>query len=218
MEEESTEPTTIPIVPVRESGPPSSRESTHPSSKSDPPIPKDSPRFIKHLMAWANASKGPIAAVAALITAMGAFFKPQDHSVTKTAYDTLSASITQIAEGQKRDHDDVVALRGYLDGLTRAGVPQSPAPIASSAEPAAPAAPRHGRLGGGSRHQPPPPVASARVAEVEELLGEQAAPAPVLQAQEIPAPAAPVSVPPLPPVHDEMRKIELPGFDAIMRR
>ncbi len=55
-----------------------------------------------------------IASVAALITSIGAFFRPQDHSVQQASYEELSKSITAAYEEQQKNHDDIVALRTYL--------------------------------------------------------------------------------------------------------
>jgi len=61
-----------------------------------------------------------ILASASLLATIGTFAKTCDHSVTENAYTTLSANIAQLAETQKQNHDDIVAMRGYLDGLARA--------------------------------------------------------------------------------------------------
>jgi len=58
--------------------------------------------------------------IVALLAASGAFLKTCDHSVTKNAYDALSENIQKLADQQKQNHDDLVAIHGYLDGLARA--------------------------------------------------------------------------------------------------
>jgi hypothetical protein len=57
-----------------------------------------------------------IAAVAALVTAVGAYFKPQDHTVNKASYEELSKVIKELSDESDKNHDDIVALRGYVEG------------------------------------------------------------------------------------------------------
>ena len=89
-------------------------------------------------MAEANsdAPKDPVAsrikslgalvmAIAALVTATGAWFKPQDHSVNKASYEELSKTIKELSDQGDKNHDDVVALRGYVEGT----LASKPAPI-----------------------------------------------------------------------------------------
>lgn len=57
-----------------------------------------------------------IAALAALVTATGAYFKPQDHSVSKVTYEELTKSIKELSDEGDKNHDDIVALRGYIEG------------------------------------------------------------------------------------------------------
>ncbi len=75
----------------------------------------------KGFMAKLNAMKGLILAAAALITAIGSWFRPQDMKVTKSSYETLAASIEEIGKEVDKNHDDIIAIRGYLDGLVKNG-------------------------------------------------------------------------------------------------
>jgi len=68
------------------------------------------------LKGWATV----IAALAALITAIGSWYKPQDTTVEKNAYETLSTSIAKLSDEEQKSHEDVANLRGYLDGISRA--------------------------------------------------------------------------------------------------
>jgi len=68
------------------------------------------------LKGWATI----IAAVAALITSVVSAVKPQDTSVTKNAYVTLSSSISKLSDAEQKNHEDIANLRGYLDGISRA--------------------------------------------------------------------------------------------------
>jgi hypothetical protein len=184
-----------------------------PPSKSTPPIPKGTPPWIKNILAWANASKGPIAAAAALVTALGAFFKPPDHSVTKTAYETLSSGIKDLSDEQKRDHEDLVRLRGYMDGLTRAGVPSLEAPPPAAPQEPAPAA-THGRLAGGVRRMKPPSLAFGG-GESRPLQADAPADSAIAAMEAVPPPPM---APEPPPVHLEQKRMELPQFEAILKK
>jgi len=77
-------------------------------SKSDPPKDIHASR-LKYLGTL-------VAAVAALVTALGAYFKPQDHSVNKASYEELSKVIKDLSDESDKNHDDIVALRGYVEG------------------------------------------------------------------------------------------------------
>jgi hypothetical protein len=60
---------------------------------------------------------------ARLSSQQSALFKPADVSVTKTSYETLADGITKLTEQMQRNHEDVVALRSYVDGVMRGPVP-----------------------------------------------------------------------------------------------
>lgn len=56
------------------------------------------------------------AAVAALITALAAIFRPEDTTAARTSYDELSGRMKEISEANARNHDDLVALHAFLEG------------------------------------------------------------------------------------------------------
>lgn len=58
-----------------------------------------------------------IAAIAALVTATGAYFKPQDHSVNKASYEEITKTLKEMSDQTDKNHDDIVALRGYMEGV-----------------------------------------------------------------------------------------------------
>lgn len=58
-----------------------------------------------------------IVALTGVMTAVGAFIKSADHSVTKASYDELSTGLKKISDQTSQNHDDIVALRGYVAGL-----------------------------------------------------------------------------------------------------
>ncbi len=60
-----------------------------------------------------------VAAMAALVAAIGSWFKPQDQSVNKASYEALSASMKDLSDQVDKDHDEIVALRGYTEGALR---------------------------------------------------------------------------------------------------
>lgn len=66
-----------------------------------------------------------VAATAALVTAFGAYFKPQDHSVNKASYEELTKVLKEVSDQAEKNHDDIVALRGYVEGT----LASKPAPI-----------------------------------------------------------------------------------------
>jgi hypothetical protein len=158
--------------------------------------PPQKTKWIKNIIKWANASKGLIAAAAALLTAVGALLKPQDHSATKITYDTLSVSIKQISDEQKLDHDDIVKLRGYLDGLNHVNLVQKEAE-----EIMLPA----GRKAGGSSHKYIAP-------KVVSALSTTATSATATSATSMPMAQEP------PPVHNDIERKELPSFDILIKK
>jgi len=164
---------------------------------------------LAKIIGWINASKGFITATAALLASVGALAKPQDHSVTKTAYDTLSSGIKEISDEQRRDHDDVVALRGYLEGLTREKVILSPT-VTTVTDVAKPPESSHRRAGGARR-----PAVAVMASPVVAQKPEPVQQAPELQTPE--PPALVVQAPELPPIHQEMKRTNLPVFDALMK-
>jgi hypothetical protein len=156
-------------------------------------------KWFKNIIKWANASKGVIAAMAALVTALGAFFKPPDHSVTKTAYDTISVGMKQIADEQRLDHDDIVKLRGYLEGLAHDSFSTKISASLLSVE--SPKVVRPKIIHKPVVVAPHPPVMDTEPPEpVSESAAEEEKPP---QMQE------------LPPVHDKMERMELPTFEGL---
>lgn len=92
---------------------------------SDPPAseekPKEKPNKLKDAAAL-------IAAVTALVAAFGAYMKPQDTKATKNSYETLAGGLKQLQDESRRNHDDISALRGFVEGYVRADSPGLPGP------------------------------------------------------------------------------------------
>jgi len=55
-----------------------------------------------------------VASIAALLTSVGAIFKPQDHSVTQQGYEEITKSLQAVTTQQQQTHDDLIALRTYV--------------------------------------------------------------------------------------------------------
>ncbi len=77
-----------------------------------------------------------ILACASLIGTIGSLYKSCDHSVTENAYATLTTGIQKNTEAEQQNHQDIVAIRGYLDGLARAPMTMPPAPAMDAGAPA----------------------------------------------------------------------------------
>jgi len=106
---------------------------------------------LKHLAAL-------IAAVAALLTAIGAFIHKPPEEDAKTAFDALSRDMEKLSAGTTQNHDDIVAMHNYLDGFIRARELGTTAVIVDAGkEPAAPVV----HLKPIASSAPPPPVSPA---------------------------------------------------------
>ncbi len=68
-----------------------------------------------------------VTSLAALVASAGAFAKSCDHSVTENSYNALSHGIQEVTAAEQRNHDDLMALHGYVDGLAHGGGLPSPA-------------------------------------------------------------------------------------------
>lgn len=68
-----------------------------------------------------------VTSLAALVASTGAFAKSCDHSVTENSYNALAQGIQEVTAAEQRNHDDLTALHGYVDGLTHGGGLPSPA-------------------------------------------------------------------------------------------
>ncbi len=101
-----------------------------------PPDPED--KKGSKFKAWMKQSASFMTHIVALLAAFGAFLKSCDHSVTKNAYEALSLNITKLSDQTQKNHDDLVALHGYLDGMAHQPLiaplgSTSPAPLPTMA-------------------------------------------------------------------------------------
>lgn len=99
----------------------------------------------KSFLSKVSNVKELILALTGLLIAVASFVKPQSNKVTQNAYEELSKDIVEISSATRRNHDDLTALRGYVDGL-RANVivsdpssfKMSPSPLYNSKPPMPP--------------------------------------------------------------------------------
>ena len=73
----------------------------------------------RNLVAKVNAYRNLILAVAALATAIGSWFKPQDLSATKKSYDWTAGKIEELSRNDVKTHEDIVGLRNYIEGYVK---------------------------------------------------------------------------------------------------
>lgn len=130
------------------------------TSTDAPSTPPEARGFVARMKASATL----LTAVTGLVIAVGAAVKPRDDSATRESYDTLAKSVQDIGRENETQHDDLVALKAYLDGFLRASsvnsgqwsvradagatpsapssAPSSPNAAAASAAPPLPASPK----------------------------------------------------------------------------
>jgi hypothetical protein len=123
-------------------------------------IPPEAKGFVARVKSMATL----LTAMAALVAGLGAMFKPQDQTATKSSYEELRTSVKELAKAADDNHDDLMALRAYLDGYANAtkGV-TLPAPTVSPPTPTAGASTVGAATSSSSTPvvallRPPPPV------------------------------------------------------------
>ncbi len=92
--------------------------------QSDPP---DKSRLVDRLNAYRNV----VLAVAALATAVGSWFRPTDTTATKQSFDWTTAQVELLSKNDVQMHDDIVAIRAYLEGMKAA----ASAPVVQPVQP-----------------------------------------------------------------------------------
>lgn len=78
--------------------------------------------FIARQKSFLTSLAGLITAIAALIAAYGALTKtppPTDLEPSKKVYKELAEDIKKLNEGVQRNHEDMIALRSWIDGYTK---------------------------------------------------------------------------------------------------
>jgi hypothetical protein len=61
-----------------------------------------------------------IAAVAALVTSVSAFYRKPPEEDAKTAYETLSKAMEKVSADTVQNHEDLLAMHNFLEGYIRA--------------------------------------------------------------------------------------------------
>lgn len=95
-------------------------------------------KFSK-VISYFVSTKELLVAVVAIATSIYTLVKPQDTKVTQKSYEILANRTNEIAKATENNHDDIDALRGYLEGYIRGNL--KPEPITGSPLPAAPPKP-----------------------------------------------------------------------------
>ena len=102
-------------------------------SSSSPPEPFGSVSL--KLRSWVNI----VATLMALGAGTAAFAKPTDTSVTQASYEELKKAIEANARDNKQNHEDILALRNFLDGYLKGTPPPVGTMTSSSSAPSTPA-------------------------------------------------------------------------------
>jgi len=108
---------------------------------SDPP--SKGKLFIDKL----NAGRNIILALAALATAVGSWFRPQDDTATKQSYAWTAQKIEELSKNDVRTHNDLTSMRTYLEGYIQGQQNAQKAAAAVTAQEKAPPSVGMGSLG-----------------------------------------------------------------------
>jgi len=125
------------------------------SDDSNPPestAPEHKPSILK---GWAAI----ITSIAALVAALGAILRPPQEPAAKAAYETVASAVKANSEAIAKNHDDIQALRNYMEGYTKGAVPS--APPSAPPSPVSSSSPfTHIRVGAEPVRPAPPPLGS----------------------------------------------------------
>lgn len=83
---------------------------------------------FKAVMEWLSTARAFLLAATGFLVALGAWFKPQDQVPIQATYQTLKTQVEANNKATEDLHDDITALRGYVDGFRTAMVLPSAAP------------------------------------------------------------------------------------------
>jgi hypothetical protein len=188
-------------------------------------LPKKSSKFPDKIASRIKASATLIVAISGLIAALAAWFKPADQSIPKASYEALSDSIKEISKQVRENHDDNLALKGFVDGSL--GRSFNTTPLAYSAAPVSSAAPvlrplpQIGVAAGGSRaggvSRPTPSLSAAIASALTPPIASEVVPP-------SPPPTKSVSIsnsvfmPDSPAIRPTPPAISPPSFDAVLKR
>ena len=184
-------------------------------TKSDPPTSKGK-LFIERLNAYRNI----ILATAALATAIGSWLKPTDTTATKQSFEWTSKKVEELAKNDVQMHDDIVAIRGYLEGMKAAQL-ASAAPVVAPV--VAPVAAPVGRVAGGARRPVRRPIPSEGSMDAVDQLIQ--APLPAIgpfagedQEQFQVPPQQEEQAPELPALKADPQLMKRPSFEEVLRK
>lgn len=85
---------------------------------------------LKHVAAIATA-------IAAIVTSLVALLREPQEPKARSSYETLAKKVEELQGAQKQQHDDTVAMRGYLEGYLKSlrenqqTLAETPAPVPS---------------------------------------------------------------------------------------
>jgi len=117
------------------------------STKSEPPTKRG-----RHFVDKLNAYRNIILAVAALATAVGSWFKPTDTTTVKQSFDWTTEKVQELSKNDVQMHEDIAALRAYLEGMKNSGSISTPLPSPAIPETGStPESRSQGRSSGGAR-------------------------------------------------------------------
>ncbi len=150
----------------------------------------------QRLKSWANI----IATTAALIAGVAGILKPQDQTAGRQSYNELKSAIEQSSKDDRQNHDDIVALRNFLDGYLNATGKTVALPT-SSPPPPPPA---------GSPSPSPSPSPTATAKPKRWTFNGDAGASSMAYAPAAPAPA-------LPDLHTPPPIQQLPNYDQVVK-
>jgi hypothetical protein len=158
--------------------------------------PAKEPENKSHIKEWVTL----VTALTALVAGIGAIAKPQDQTSTKASYEVLSKAIQDNSTATARNHDDLVALRSYLEGYTQAQARRPVAPLVAPPKPV--------------KVRPPKPKDPGIPAILIPDAPNEVTKAPLFSSTPEPAPSPEE---PLPSLHDRPDVWDAPNFDAVVK-
>ena len=160
----------------------------------------------KHFVDQLNAYRNIVLAVAALATAVAGWFKPTDTTATEHSFEWTAQRVEELAETDIQLHDDIQAIRTYLEATHAAALAEAQAEV--QAAEAAPVPIRSVR-----------PTSGGRRRRHDQFMGEGAQmdmpPEEHAEAQHEAPPALMEYV--LPSLKSAPHQFQRPTFDAVMR-
>lgn len=70
-----------------------------------------------------------VAAIAALVTSVGVYFKPPDTAAAQKSYEVLISEIKTLHSENERQHDMIMSMRSLLDQIVFTRMYSSPSPV-----------------------------------------------------------------------------------------